>query len=70
MNRLKAGKTISKDSVAYREMATMIEYSKVESVLRKIVLCFPDKIPDDQEELSFNIPAIIIEEAKQVLKEK
>ena len=38
--------------------------------LKKLVLCFPDNIPADADEIVFNIPAIIIEEAKKVIFDK
>ena len=38
---------------------------------RKLMLCFPEEIPADQESLNFNIPAYIVEELRQALgKEK
>ena len=40
----------------------------LKEIANKVVLCFPDIIPADQEEVSFNIPAYIIEELKQNLK--
>ena len=41
---------------------------ELEALLRKIVLCFPDTITE--ESVEFNIPAYVIEEARDAVKEK
>lgn len=41
---------------------------QLRDVARKLAQCFPDTIPEEQEQISFDIPAYIIEEFKQVLQ--
>lgn len=45
-----------------------VAYEQLRGLAQKIVLCFPDIIPEGQEEVAFNIPAYIVEELKQTLK--
>ena len=55
---------IRQGQVAYEKLKK--ENSKLKNLGRKVVLCFPDEIPED--EAKFDIPAYIIEELKQALK--
>ena len=38
---------------------------QLREIVRKVSLCFPDKIPEGQVGVSFNIPAYIIEELRE-----
>jgi hypothetical protein len=46
------------------------ESGSLRAAATKLAQCFPDKIPDGQEQVSFDIPAYIVEEFKQALKQK
>ena len=45
-----------------------IAYEQLKGLAQKIVLCFPDMIPEDQEEIAFNIPAYVVEELREALR--
>ena len=59
--------------LAVEMQATNVElvgkYESIVTAATKVALCFPDKIPEGQEEIQFNIPAYIIEQMKQTLKD-
>ena len=46
------------------------ELKRLREIARKVVLCFPEIIPEGQEETKFNIPAYIIEELRNEIKGK
>ena len=45
----------------------LAEGSQLRRVAKKLLLCFPDKIPEGQETVRFDIPVYIVEELKQIL---
>jgi hypothetical protein len=40
---------------------------RIEGIAKKLVLCFPEDIPEGEEEVSFNIPAYIVRDLRQEL---
>jgi len=41
----------------------------LQAIAKKVLLCFPETIPEGQAEISFNIPRYIIDELRAVVKE-
>jgi hypothetical protein len=46
------------------------EIKEIKAIARKVLLCFSEEIPKDQEELTFNIPAYIIKELRDKILPK
>ena len=44
--------------------------AELREIAKKVAQTFPEKIPANQETVEFNVPAYIIEELRQTLKEK
>ena len=69
LNELKIAYSLAGDKGHCPDVRQLIEeFEGLQAILEKIVLCFPDIIPKDKETVEFNIPAYIIEDARNLLK--
>ena len=51
-----------------KSLKFMTSESNLHQVAKKVLSCFPETIPDGQENVEFDIPAYIIEELREALK--
>jgi len=57
----------SEDEAADKFPELLEELSSLRAVAKKVIDCFPERIEEDEK---FNIPAYIIEELREALKER